>query len=35
MLPKTAADKESVDQKELVNVTLDFTRRIVQVNFKN
>ena len=33
MLPKTAVDKESVDQKELVNVTLDFTWRIVQVNF--
>ena len=34
MLPKTAVDKESVDQKELVNVTLDFTWRIVQVSLK-
>jgi hypothetical protein len=32
MLPKTAVDKESVDQKELVNATLDITRRIVQLS---
>ena len=35
MLPKTAVDKESVDQKELVNVTLDFTWRIVKVSLKD
>ena len=35
MLLKTAVVKASVDQMELVNVTLDFTRRIVQVSFKN
>ena len=34
MLPKTAADKESVDQKELVNVMLVFTWMIVQVSFR-
>ena len=32
--PKTAADKESVDQKELVNVMLVFTWMIVQVSFR-
>ena len=32
MLPKTAVVKESVDQMELVNVTSDFTWRIVQVS---
>ena len=35
MLLKTAVVKESVDQMELVNVTLDFTWRIVQVSLKN
>ena len=34
MLPKTAVDKESVDQTELVNVMLDFTQRIVQVSLR-
>ena len=34
MLPKTAVDKESVDQKELVNVMLVFTWMIVQVSFR-
>jgi hypothetical protein len=34
MLLKTAVVKEFVDQRELVNVTLDFTWRIVQVSFK-
>ena len=34
MLPKTAADKESVDQKEFVNVMLVFTWMIVQVSFR-
>ena len=32
MLLKTAVDKESVDQTELVNVKLDFAQRIVQVS---
>ena len=32
MLLKTAVVKESVDQMELVNVTSDFTWRIVQVS---
>ena len=35
MLLKTAMVKASVDQMELVNVTLDFTWRIVQVSLKN
>ena len=34
MLPKTAVVKESVDQMELVNVTLDFSQRIVQVSLR-
>ena len=34
MLPKTAVDKESVDQTELVNVMLVFTQRIVQVSLR-
>ena len=34
MLPKTAVDKASVDQKELVNVMLVFTWMIVQVSFR-
>ena len=34
MLLKTAVDKESVDQMELVNVMLDFTQRIVQVSLR-
>ena len=35
MLLKTAVVKASVDQMELVNVTLDFTWRIVQVSLKD
>ena len=34
MLLKTAVVKESVDQMELVNVTLDFTWKIVQVSLE-
>ena len=34
MLLKTAVVKESVDQMELVNVTLVFTWRIVQVSLR-
>ena len=35
MLPKTAVDKESVDQTELVTVILPFTERSAQVNLEN